>query len=1636
MDRREKKIVGISLSSMLILTAAVPLVLTLMFASAPTASAQTNLGGGDHGGTDWIIDHNTEIAGNHHNIDLFKIASGVTVTVKAYDGTSYGWVEIHAKNVIIEGTISANGAGYTGGTGGAGNTDSCKIFWGNAGTDGAGSGNGKGGPVNSSVYGEGGTGGGGSGYGSSGGAGGFNGGAGGPSYDSTGVEMGSGGGGGSSGSATYDGGYVGYAGSGGAGGRGGGRVVLVGENSVLITGLVSASGLSGGNGANASGSYYAGGGGGGGGGSGGGILIRGFRVDITGTLSVSGGSGGSGGSGAHGDPGRGPNGASGGGGSGGRIKILYCLFPSTPTCHLSGGGGNVAGGAGSKTLTSINVVPNSPTSLLIDGVANPQRLTTFNPTFSAVFSDNNAYDYTQNVWLLVKDSADDKVWNSGWLPIARTENNNRSPDVVYAGTPLLRGITYSSQIKFMDNAGENGAWSTETAVFRLNRLPSQTYSSPAGITIVLTPPPTITWNFSDPDGDTQLGVSVQVTTDNTFATKTHWDYEDNTSTAQSIPYGGTTLQRGVQYYVRVQVRDSSGEWSGTWATDNFILKGAPHITSVNASNTLIDRKINQVDSGAVDSTVIYVTARDNWGRSWIENAYIWIRDNADMVVVDNLQLTSYENIENAKRFFYDYNPDDSLTALGAFDVKAQVIGIDAAENTKNYTDLGYQLFEVNDLIVSLNLTDNTPIHQLSASGTITRIHGTASADNVVVKDNNEGIFIANFTDNSYSQNYGLVSPTPLHHGDQGYLSVWARDDTLDGVSPALTYEVQGDNATLSITTVNNQVGHSVVNISATWASDSSNVGSGTAYFETEILQATISNGTGQFTLDHSTWITSDTREISLYDNADRPLWNVTKTPLTTKSLLWAENQALSGSQDNASLTIKITYNDATTNNTIKAELLAGTVDNGQVTADENGLLIWSGINLPDSTQDIQIKLDNVYDSRTDWVINANSVEDVTLYTENTTCDFTIADNTLDVYYGSSGTFEGTVTSEANYVSLEVRENIHYDNDDLIENKSTTLPPGASDSWSFALSPFKTTLYKLKMLSPSGTLMWEQGASITVKLQTPSLVSPADASATNNNTPTLSWTSVSGEENYTLQYSTVENFDTYTENTTTENRYTLPELMENRYYWRVKATTTAENVENSAWSSTRNFWLDRTNPSILSFIINDGTSETTSLNVVLSISASDTGSGVHQMCFKNETGSWSSWEAYSTSKAWTLASGDGTKTVYAKVRDKALNESNMNDSITKITEEEPTPPPADTIPPTLTILEPITTEVGENVMVRVSASDSSGIDSNSIQAKLDEGVVEHTWTDGVVKCSFVRLSAGGHLVVVEVSDASSNHNQATVNISFTVVAPVENVENIENVTPTPTFTLQLPATPLEVENGYAQIMLWITNPTPQPIFKHCELQFNDHVKPFDFEVAAGENMLVTVWVDVAGMEGTYDMKLHDADTDTLLDEGEITLLASPEQPEAPPITLISPPLGLLIIGVVGVLVGLGMLRIAGRLPKIKMPKFRPKLPKVKIRRPSIRMPSLPRLPKIKHKPKLEKMPGRGKEKFKRISGRAGKATKPPKALKEEEIELVEESPVVQDIYHLLKPAARELVTEKKVGHIDRAVKPYKKRRRQK
>ncbi|MFH1230375.1 MAG: hypothetical protein V1709_02645 [Planctomycetota bacterium] len=81
-------------------------------------------------------------------------------------------------------------------------------------------------------------------------------------------------------------------------------------------------------------------------------------------------------------------------------------------------------------------------------------------------------------------------------------------------------------------------------------------------------------------------------------------------------------------------------------------------------------------------------------------------------------------------------------------------------------------------------------------------------------------------------------------------------------------------------------------------------------------------------------------------------------------------------------------------------------------------------------------------------------------------------------------------------------------------------------------------------------------------------------------------------------------------------------------------------------------------------INDGAASTTFTSVTLTLSASDTVSGVSEMQLSNDQLNWpTSPQAYITSTNWTLSSGDGTKTVYVKFKDAAGNWSDaISDTI--------------------------------------------------------------------------------------------------------------------------------------------------------------------------------------------------------------------------------------------------------------------------------------------------------------------------------------------------------------------------------------
>lgn len=219
------------------------------------ALAWTNLEGGDHGGSNWVIAGGTYIASNHYNIGTVTIETGSVVYVQPWNNGKYGMVEISATNITIRGTLDASGAGYRGGNGGGGANGGAvySLLPGYSGSTGANGGGpfggnggvgGAGGPVDN-------------GYGQAGGSGGIGGysvarGQGDASTNEA-INMGSGGGGGGGGGSgsTYRESSSG-AGGGGAGNYGGGAISLKALEALTVRGVVAACGRSGvsGNGGN------------------------------------------------------------------------------------------------------------------------------------------------------------------------------------------------------------------------------------------------------------------------------------------------------------------------------------------------------------------------------------------------------------------------------------------------------------------------------------------------------------------------------------------------------------------------------------------------------------------------------------------------------------------------------------------------------------------------------------------------------------------------------------------------------------------------------------------------------------------------------------------------------------------------------------------------------------------------------------------------------------------------------------------------------------------------------------------------------------------------------------------------------------------------------------------------------------------------------------------------------------------------------------------------------------------------------------------------------------------------------------------------------------------------------------------
>jgi hypothetical protein len=190
-------------------------------------------------------------------------------------------------------------------------------------------------------------------------------------------------------------------------------------------------------------------------------------------------------------------------------------------------------------------------------------------------------------------------------------------------------------------------------------------------------------------------------------------------------------------------------------------------------------------------------------------------------------------------------------------------------------------------------------------------------------------------------------------------------------------------------------------------------------------------------------------------------------------------------------------------------------------------------------------------------------------------------------------------------------------------------------------------------------------------------------------------------------------------------------------------------------------IDSTAPTSPSIIINAGATYTTSTSVSLTLSATDA-VGVTQMCISNDTTTCTARETYTTTKTRTLANTQGTRTVYVKFRDAALNESaQVNDTII-----------FDNVAPSTPSVgySPAQLHSGD-ITVTASSTDTT---SNISGYSFDNGA---TWQAGTTKVFTATTSN-----TIKVKDNAGNISAGTAfTVTIDKIAPI-----ISSVTGSPTL----------------------------------------------------------------------------------------------------------------------------------------------------------------------------------------------------------------------------------------------------------
>ena len=206
----------------------------------------------------------------------------------------------------------------------------------------------------------------------------------------------------------------------------------------------------------------------------------------------------------------------------------------------------------------------------------------------------------------------------------------------------------------------------------------------------------------------------------------------------------------------------------------------------------------------------------------------------------------------------------------------------------------------------------------------------------------------------------------------------------------------------------------------------------------------------------------------------------------------------------------------------------------------------------------------------------------------------------------------------------------------------------------------------------------------------------------------------------------------------------------------------DQTGNVSIATTVKVQVDTAAPVNNSVLINNGALYTNNASVTLNLSSTDTNTGVSMMQFSNDGTNWSNWQPYAATATWTLTSGDGIKTVYARFEDGVGNISApVSTSIT-----------LDTVAPPAPVITAYKTPTGQSseTVSGTKSTDTQTIVVSVNGANLAGSHVTYptgtTWT-----AQLTGLIAGNNSIVVTAVDAAGNSSPAvTINIAYDNTAP--------------------------------------------------------------------------------------------------------------------------------------------------------------------------------------------------------------------------------------------------------------------------